>query len=270
MQISVENVTPKIASEYLKRNTMNRPINQSHLKTVCKMMREGKWASNGDTIRFAQSGELLDGQHRLMAVCQTGVPQEMIIVRGLDVDVFTTIDSGAKRTSGDILSLAGYKNYNALAAASRMALLVQRGGHPFFVHDKSYAPTSDEILEFVQSNPLMIEATEFSRSLNFLRKLMSPSSTAYLYYAAASIGEADKIKSFLHNVNEVSPESIKTTAYMLRERLIENKSAREKMRRPDVLALAIKAYRHFREGRTVKILKVASKGATKEKGVFEL
>jgi hypothetical protein len=270
MEISIERVTPKMAFEYLQKNTMNRPINKSHLRSVCRQMRDGLWKSNGDSIRFSVTGELLDGQHRLLAICETGLPQDMIVVRGLPLDSFATIDSGSKRTAGDVVALAGYKNANTISAVARSIMLMQRIGHPFYVMDKSKVPTSSETLDFIDENPLVIEAATFSRSQPFLKQYIPASVSGFLYYKACSAGQKQHVISFLEGVAIVTASSIETPAYLFRERLLQNKSSREKMRKADLAAMMIKAYRYFRDGKSIKILRPVDNAGKQNSGAFDL
>jgi len=77
----------------------------------------GDWWMNGETIIFDAHGNLLNGQHRLSAVISSGVHIEVMVVRGVDKDSFRTLDGGRIRSSGEVLSMDGEKNGNAVAAA---------------------------------------------------------------------------------------------------------------------------------------------------------
>lgn len=110
-------VTPQMASTLLENNKRNRTLKRQHVAFLCEEIRNGRWKFNGDAIRVATDGSLIDGQHRLEAVVQTGIPIETLMVSGLDPDVFDTIDGGARRSNGDTLSVAGEKSGRNLAAA---------------------------------------------------------------------------------------------------------------------------------------------------------
>lgn len=106
----VRTITPAMAEEMLKKNTQNRPLNQNYAQLYAKDMKAGNWKLNGEPIIFDDNGNLIDGQHRLMAVVIAGVPVDMLVVYGVGSDSFETIDSGKKRTAADAFSLSGITN----------------------------------------------------------------------------------------------------------------------------------------------------------------
>jgi len=270
MHVQAEIVTPQIAATYLQNNTKNRPIIAKHLEKLIHEMKTGAWQSNGDTIRFSISGTLLDGQHRLMAIVKSGVSQQMIVVRGLDDDSFVTIDTGSSRKASDVIALEGFTNYNVVASISRMAILFDRNGQPLYSRGGSDTPTNSEILNFAKQNPTVQEAACFGASCKFIRQYMGQTLAGYVWFMAVRAGERDTVTDFFSDFSVVTADGINTPAFMLRERLIADKSAREKMGRANALALIIKAYKHYRSGTKVKILKVVRRGETKEKQAYAI
>jgi hypothetical protein len=98
-------ITPQLAVEWLEKNTLNRNINQYRVYSYANDMKLGQWKLNGDTIRFAKDGTLLDGQHRLWAIVEAGIPVTMMVVFDLDEDVRTTIDTGRPRSTADFFKM---------------------------------------------------------------------------------------------------------------------------------------------------------------------
>jgi len=103
------NITPELADNLLSRNDMNRNLKPHHVQTYAELMRNNNFQSlNGQTISISgslTSGKLLDGQHRLTALIEANVTLPFLVVTGLPMDVFTTIDIGAKRTVGDMFDI---------------------------------------------------------------------------------------------------------------------------------------------------------------------
>jgi hypothetical protein len=98
-------VTPALALDYLEHNLHNRALSYDDVAKYSTAMREGRFAINGDTIRFAKSGRLIDGQHRLHAVVDSDTTQTMLVVRGIDEDAMITVDVGRPRNVADLLRL---------------------------------------------------------------------------------------------------------------------------------------------------------------------
>lgn len=118
MRSTVETVTPEKARAILDScRNRNRPISKKLVAKLAREMQDGKWMENGESIVFNDNGDLLDGQHRLSAICLSGVPCRMVVAKGVDHEAFRTIDRGKKRSPRDDLFILGYKNANNLASA---------------------------------------------------------------------------------------------------------------------------------------------------------
>lgn len=117
MKIQTLEITPEQAKIYLSKNDKNRSTKKKVIARYAEDMRSGNWiAETGETIKIATGGRVLDGQHRLMAIVQAGVPVKMQVASECDDSIFAVIDTGAKRTSADVLSIEGIKNHTALSA----------------------------------------------------------------------------------------------------------------------------------------------------------
>ncbi len=116
----VINITPELANSLLQRNEMNRNLKVHQVAAYAAQMRQGNFKSmNGQTISIAGSlttGKLIDGQHRLNAIIDAGVTLPFLVVTGLSNDVIPTIDTGAKRTVGDLFDMNGVTHGRNLSA----------------------------------------------------------------------------------------------------------------------------------------------------------
>jgi hypothetical protein len=100
-------VTPEMAQQWLDNGGKNRKLSKLHVNRLAQEIVKGRWVFNGQTISFSAEGKLLDGQHRLNAVIQSGVTIPMSISFGVaDERAFETYDVVQKsRGAYDILSL---------------------------------------------------------------------------------------------------------------------------------------------------------------------
>lgn len=105
MDTSVETITPEQASKYLMRNTSNRQLRTSLVSKYTKDMEAGNWCLSHQGIAFNCDGTLLDGQHRLKAVLQSGVTVKMLVARNVDSKSQLVMDDHARRSASDSLSL---------------------------------------------------------------------------------------------------------------------------------------------------------------------
>ena len=126
---AIERITREVALEYLKRNVGNRPVSRSHTDHFEAVFRDRDMVLNGETIIFTSDGFLLNGQHRLIACANTGIPFDVLVVRGIDTEAFKTLDGGRKRSTADALGMAGEKyTTNLTAAIGSLIHFVDAGG----------------------------------------------------------------------------------------------------------------------------------------------
>ena len=120
--VSMERIvlTPAMAERLLAGNTRNRAVIKSYLKNMEQVLLRKEWRFNGEPIIISSTGRVLDGQHRLIACVNTGIPIDTILVRGVDESVFPTIDRGVSRTVGNVLSIDGVDHYNSVAASLKI------------------------------------------------------------------------------------------------------------------------------------------------------
>jgi hypothetical protein len=112
-------ITPELAAEMLTYNTDNRPVSSGSVNHYAEQMKAGEWRDTFMPIQFSDKGRLIDGQHRLQAILDSGCAVAAWVAFGADDETFAFIDIGKKRTAGDIFAINGVKNCNVVAAACR-------------------------------------------------------------------------------------------------------------------------------------------------------
>lgn len=124
-----ELITPKLAEEYLARNTGNRLLRQTTVNSYVHAMKKGQWKNTHQGIAFYKTGELADGQHRLEAVRQSGISAWMLVTHGVETDSLGAMDQGLRRKAFDFME-GGHKSVQS--AAARIILAVRSlDGAPF-------------------------------------------------------------------------------------------------------------------------------------------
>lgn len=148
----MEKIGPKLARKYLEANTTNRKIKKVHLRWLTTQMAEGKWRQEtGEAIKFSKSGKLLDGQHRLAGIIESGKTFNFLVVRDLEDEAYAVIDSGVKRQSGDALYILGIPNAYALAAMIRAYAYIQNGDYETGKNVKTI--NSEDIIKLYEKEP---------------------------------------------------------------------------------------------------------------------
>src|ERR1700677_3692262 len=118
MKIEEIKMTPALATKLLQKNTMNRNLSQRIVGAYAAAMAAGEWVPDGSPFRIAESGRLLDGQHRLAAIVQSNVTICLVVISGLPDDSQLTMDTGATRTFAHFLQGRGYTDPGTLAATT--------------------------------------------------------------------------------------------------------------------------------------------------------
>ena len=104
-------VSPEMAKEWLEKNNQktNRKIDRKQVEKYKREIKSGNWMLNGDTIRFYISGTLADGQHRLIAIVETGITVLCSIIENVPDEAKSTIDVGKSRKNTDVFVLSKVK-----------------------------------------------------------------------------------------------------------------------------------------------------------------
>lgn len=124
-------VTPELAAKWLNQNTNNRRIRRSFVDELVKKIQSNQWVQNTpDHIAFYDDGTLANGQHRLTAIAEAGVPVYTKIEYNIPRDAAICIDAGKKRTFSDNVQIVlGEKFYTQ--QMSNMVRIIFEGGKAF-------------------------------------------------------------------------------------------------------------------------------------------
>lgn len=227
-------ITPKKAQEWLQRNVNNRPVRQRLVNDYAAAMTAGAWKVNGDSIRFNCNGDMVDGQHRLLACIKSGVTFESYVVDGIQVDAFDTIDQGFKRVVSDLFARRGYKHYVMLASGVRW---IWRYEGSMTIQGAMREDLANDIIERHSGIHTAVQiASEHSRS-----GLIQPGLFAFLLYWT---GQKDVSRAEKFWLSVVDGDSLEkgTPAYLLNRRLVQNLGSVSKLGSTVVAALSVKAW----------------------------
>lgn len=97
-------ITPKMAEIMLLRNHKNRDPRKGHVSFLAGQMLNGKFLLTHQGIAFDAGGVLIDGQHRLMAIVESGVTVTMVVSWGCSDLSRLYTDDHAKRSGSDAVS----------------------------------------------------------------------------------------------------------------------------------------------------------------------
>jgi hypothetical protein len=254
-QLQTITLTPELAMQLLERNGLNRPLNEQHVSRIARQIKTGKWRFNGDSIKIANSEDILDGQHRLWAVIEAKKPVDTVIVYGIEREAFATIDTLRKPRSGsDVLALAGNPRHRAVVAQAIVWLLRWRSGKLLDYQQPKNRIENSDIEECYVSNGGMVQAAERTSKL---RRVANPALLTFLYYIIVN-RNADLAERMVRTLEYPSAVGIDDPFFCLRSYFL---SDHQKAKMPLVtIALTIKAANAANNNQKMKILNWRNQG----------
>jgi hypothetical protein len=239
-----------MAALMLERNTHNRKASVMHVAALGKETSEDRWVFNGEPIKFARDGRLIDGQHRLMAVARTGIPIETFVVFGLSPDAFSTYGGSKRRSNSDVLSIMGEVNTHRLASALSNVNCYDCGRTGEFGHSRVPGTAMEGLLE--KYPDVRDSVRMFSKDA---KRLLPPSAMAALHYIFSRL-DPDAANEYCASIMDGVGLQVGDPAHTVREKLMANAAARAgKLSTVMIAAFVIKGWNAIREGRSLRVLR---------------
>lgn len=243
-------VTPELAADWLKLNTLNRPKKPQKIRQYVAAMKEGHWPMTGATISFGKSGRLLDGQNRLQAIIESGATIRMLIVRGLEDAIFDVIDGGSIRTSSDVLVIEGYSGWCSTTGgtAAKIVMNMAAGRAP---NAMTFSPQN--IRRFVSDHPDVMSSVAFIETVPRRPAPMPHSAAAALHYfmAQRDSDAADLLMTQLYRGDSMSASDM---VLRLRNNLLGKVQQKNMVTTNDIenaMAAVVRVWNSQRAGRNI-------------------
>lgn len=259
--IEIAEITPDLAREWLGFNSHNRHLRQRVVHAYAADMASGNWQWNGESIKFSKSGVLLDGQHRLASIVESGVTISMLVIRELPDETQQTVDGGAKRKFSDVLALRGERSSVALASIIRRVALWESGARK--AESPIYAPTNAQMLQTLEKYP-WLRSTAL-QSVTVSRNSGLPASVVGLCWWLFSQLSSDDADFFFSRLSDQQGLAKGDAVYELARSVRDAKDRRGSRSITHLTAITIKAWNAFRDGTTMGILVYRPGGSHPEK-----
>lgn len=257
----LETITPAKASKYLEMLAPNRPRSENFSRKLAGAIKNGEWKVNGETIKFNEAGQVEDGQHRLLAIVLADTKIDTFVTRGLPAGCFDTIDTGRRRSVGDVLARNGVPNYTTVAGALGWLWRFNRGSVEAGHRD---SPRHAEAQLLLKEHPGIIDSASVVWPA---RTIMAASMAACLHYLFAKKDKDDAAEFFeaLVSGENIAKSSPRTSGvYLLRNRLLDNRAAKARLPQDEIFPLVIKAWNAFRTKTVIKTLRWSTNGNNQE------
>lgn len=188
-------ISPDQAAELMSRNTNNRRIKNRKIAQYMRDMMSGHWNADASDIKFDRDGVLLDGQNRLLACVEAGVPFPTFVRTGLDPTARDHVDTGAARSIADAFRMHEVADWNNAAAAVALRNrydIMLREELPLFRSYAFPAMTHQEALDYLAAHPMIEKMGQAGDGMH----RVAPRIARSVWRAFASMmGESDEPKA---------------------------------------------------------------------------
>ena len=213
IETQYEEIGPGLASEYLKRNHCNRSISVLHRNRISRAMLSGEFTVTHQGIAFDVGGNLVDGQHRLAAIVDSGVVVTMLVTRGLPIESKASVDVQSRpRSAHDSLVMQGHRLATRDAVSCCRLMMRLEGLHSPAVH---------EIRDYLDQHTTAIEyAAEVAGGHKDLKHACVMAMLAFAYEQ----GHGDDLRSWAEVIRSgIASEPWHTSAVKFRDWWITTK-----------------------------------------------
>lgn len=257
--VQIVQVTPEMAKAILSGNINNRSLRPSVVEHYARMMKDGQWHLNGESISIAPDGRLLNGQHRMEAVVRSGVTVGMVLVTNVDPRAFSTYDKQTGRTTGDALKIAGIQNYSIVSAmigvVKEVRLAFVNGSYSSL--SRGHRMSDAEVIDFALDKA---EAVQWSAMVGgrvwhaFGKGAVSPAvaGAMHMLFAETSRDAAD---TFFARLTDGAGLDIDSPVLTLRNRLLGRTQSKNKSGRGEITEWFIRAWNAYRAGSPLRLVK---------------
>lgn len=250
LEVSIREITPEEALQILDRNPDNRSVRQQRVQQYARDMKAGRWRIGAGALLFNGNGDLMDGQHRLLACVLAGKPFSTVVITGMTQADHATIDTGMTRTFSDELRWREESNVAELAAVCLLG----------WTYDNNQPGKAGkiggsriELLTWLNKNPDVRESVRAGRSVKeLLMRTTAFTITHYIVVREHGPAVADAFLNHLMKGTDYAPGdpclALRTYA------LTMSKSSTLRPSTVEWFAVCLKAANSFLTGRPIQRL----------------
>jgi len=255
-------ITPERAKELLANNPINRDVNKANLLFLKKQLTDGKWLLNGETIKVASDGTLLDGQHRLIACAESGIPMPSLFIANVQKETMHTIDTGRNRRGCDVVSmyLGKEQKYSSkIASVAKFVMQFEKGLSASSIDGggKDIGPDNSDYIDFIKKTDGFIPFVE--EKIRLYAKgdgLIEPRIFGGLYWVISKRATSQAmVDDFFTKLSFGVQIESNSPIFLLRQKLIAVKGGRDMQSSAARISSAqkiwsiVKAWNYYRSGK---------------------
>ena len=202
----------------------------------------------GDPIRFSKTGKMIDGQHRLQAILNSGISVQCVVMRDLADDIFDVLDSGKPRGKVDVLFIElgiPMETCKILSSCVGTAIDYEREQYGF-----GGKAEKSELLSFVAQHPSIIQSAEYGQQLPHQTPVPRSIGAFFHFYAAKRDQAA--AERFMDRFMVGAVDGAGDNLLHLRNHCMNGKANRRLVSRTEVIARLIRIWNAEQRGAPIK------------------
>lgn len=219
-QVSLEYITPKIAAVILlENNNKNRKHRRkTQVEKLRREMMDGQFVLLPDGLIFDVNGNLIQGQHRLDALIQSGVQGLLFIVwRNVSINVFEKLDATVPRSFID----RNETDRRLQEVVNQIARLYYGNNHSHTENKRILDVFADDINAFISAVGTAIRGGSTQapvRAAVVLRAAEGSKHRAWLYaqYKALTLREYNDMAPVVQSLNRQIEDGLSGADLMIR------------------------------------------------------
>lgn len=248
----IVDITPEWALRLLETNYDNRTLSSKLVRQYADDMKAGRWPLNGESIKVDDRGNVVDGQHRLWAILESGITLRTVLVEGVANDSRRTVDMGRPRTASSILQMEGLASSTNVAAAAGAALRYQH--YPEKVWSSSNIVSKVEIVDFARlHHEALNNGVIRARDLDSIKPVVS--AYAAFHFEAVTLGFDEPLSRFHHQVSTGANLDEGDPALTYRDWVLTRRKGLREWQQQQFFAITVKAFNYHLKDRGIKRLR---------------
>lgn len=251
-------VTPEMAMDWLTRNESNRKIRAYKVADYQRDIESGAWTYSNDGICFAPDATLLNGQHRLTAVFESGKPAVMLVIHDMPPEATIAMDRGTTRTVADLLGYRHHHNSHVLGAITKLCIVTENGS---IYGDNKYARATDsEIVDFIAAHPIVEHIASYIAVVK-AHIDSPPSALGAAYWLIHQVNGTSLTEFFLDQLATRENEPSGSAILAMDSRLRTIRRERVKTTRREHIAFLIRGWNNYAIDARVSTMQFNTRGA---------
>jgi hypothetical protein len=253
-RVDLVTITPGDASLLLSANEGNRKIRDHRVAQYAAIMRAGGWMLTGDAIVIDRDGNLINGQHRLMAVIESGRPCPFVVLRGADPASYSVMDTGSPRSAVDLFRHNGVPRYASDCSGIARLVHAWRAGKAPGVRINATSP------DYPTGGDLYAVYCDYRAEIDWAamaagecQRISAKSQLGFAFALIAIEAGLDLAAEFMRLVSPKNrdPQGGDYPPRVLREHLMALRAERKNPHTSEVAYKVVSAYNAWREGRSI-------------------